>query len=192
MGFCTDAEHERFLVEAPHFERSLASAGIQILKLYLDVSDDEQERRFKDRVKRTFKRWRVCGLLAPACFGLASPFRLSLLLAHSLCRTHPLSPPPQETVADGHLRPQPLGGLLSRAGRDAEPHRPRVGPLARPRQRRQARLSGECCRGVVEQGTAGFPRTGDGTPALCPTPDTSRTLLLSSWLPPYPRCSSTR
>jgi len=59
MGFCTDEEYWDFLSSAPQFERMLTSAGIKLLKYWLSVSDDEQERRFQSRVEDPTRRWKL-------------------------------------------------------------------------------------------------------------------------------------
>src|SRR3989442_1477934 len=46
MGFCTDEEYDEFMRTCPQFERMLVRAGIVLIKYWLSVSDDEQERRF--------------------------------------------------------------------------------------------------------------------------------------------------
>ena len=51
MGFCTDAEYDEFMRTCPQFERMLVNSGIILVKYWLSVSDDEQERRFKARIK---------------------------------------------------------------------------------------------------------------------------------------------
>jgi polyphosphate kinase 2 len=58
MGFCTEAEHEEFLRFAPEFERALRNDGIILVKYWLSVSDEEQERRFKQRLTDPRKRWK--------------------------------------------------------------------------------------------------------------------------------------
>src|SRR5215469_1413155 len=50
MGFCTDQEVERFLQLCPVFERVVVSSGITLIKYWLDVSEEEQDRRFKSRI----------------------------------------------------------------------------------------------------------------------------------------------
>ena len=59
MGFCTDAEYERFLVQAPRFERMLVDDGILLYKYWLSVDQDEQERRFRERAEDPLKRWKL-------------------------------------------------------------------------------------------------------------------------------------
>jgi polyphosphate kinase len=58
MGFCTDAEYEEFLRFCPLFEQALQNDGIVLVKYWLSVSDDEQERRFKKRLSDPRKRWK--------------------------------------------------------------------------------------------------------------------------------------
>src|SRR5436309_1758189 len=59
MGFCTDEEYERFLRACPELERMLIDDGIVLLKYWFSVSDDEQERRFLDRIEHPEKRWKL-------------------------------------------------------------------------------------------------------------------------------------
>jgi polyphosphate kinase 2 len=59
MGFCTDAEYREFLHTCPQFERMLISSGIQLIKYWFSVSDEEQERRFQERLKDPTKRWKL-------------------------------------------------------------------------------------------------------------------------------------
>jgi polyphosphate kinase 2 (PPK2 family) len=50
MGFCTPAEHKRFLLLCPQVEKYIVDGGIILIKLWLEVGMDEQERRFNDRI----------------------------------------------------------------------------------------------------------------------------------------------
>ena len=59
MGFCTDEEYEEFLRTCPQFERMLIRSGIMLVKYWLSVSDDEQERRFLARINDPSKRWKL-------------------------------------------------------------------------------------------------------------------------------------
>jgi polyphosphate kinase 2 len=59
MGFCSDAQYRAFLREAPRFERMLADDGIILLKYWLSVDQEEQERRFAERVQDPVKRWKL-------------------------------------------------------------------------------------------------------------------------------------
>src|SRR5438552_4279237 len=59
MGFCTEAEYEEFMRSCPEFERMLVRSGIQLIKYWFSVSDDEQERRFQARVQDPMRRWKL-------------------------------------------------------------------------------------------------------------------------------------
>jgi polyphosphate kinase len=58
MGYCTEAQYEEFLRFCPAFEQSLQNEGIILLKYWLSVSDEEQERRFQKRLSDPRKRWK--------------------------------------------------------------------------------------------------------------------------------------
>ena len=59
MGFCTPEEYEEFLRSCPEFEKMLIRSGIILIKYWFSVSDDEQEKRFKDRIEDRTKRWKI-------------------------------------------------------------------------------------------------------------------------------------
>ncbi len=59
MGFCSDEEYWEFLRSCPDFERMLVRAGIILIKYYLSVGDEEQEKRFQDRAKDPTRRWKL-------------------------------------------------------------------------------------------------------------------------------------
>ncbi len=59
MGFCTDDEYWDFLHSVPEFERMLMRAGVQIVKYWFSVSDEEQERRFQARIDDPTKQWKL-------------------------------------------------------------------------------------------------------------------------------------
>jgi polyphosphate kinase 2 len=59
MGFCTPAEHERFLSLCPQVEKYIIEGGIILIKLWLEVGMDEQERRFKARIKDPLRQWKL-------------------------------------------------------------------------------------------------------------------------------------
>ncbi len=59
MGFCTDRQYWEFLRSAPEFERMLVRSGIRLIKYWLSVSDDEQERRFQARAADPMRRWKL-------------------------------------------------------------------------------------------------------------------------------------
>ena len=59
MGFCSDKEYKSFFTEVELFETMLVNAGFLILKYYLDISKEEQEKRLKDRRKDPLKQWKI-------------------------------------------------------------------------------------------------------------------------------------
>ena len=59
MGFCTDAEYQEFLRSCPEFERMLVRSGIQLVKYWFSVSDEEQEKRFQARLEDLTKHWKL-------------------------------------------------------------------------------------------------------------------------------------
>jgi polyphosphate kinase 2 len=59
MGFCTDDEYWDFLRTAPEFEKMVISSGVHLVKYWFSVSDEEQERRFQDRINDRTKRWKI-------------------------------------------------------------------------------------------------------------------------------------
>ncbi|CAI5496731.1 unnamed protein product [Closterium sp. Naga37s-1] len=59
MGFCSDEEYREFLRSCPEFERMLVRSGIILVKYWISVSPEEQEKRFKERLDRPEKRWKL-------------------------------------------------------------------------------------------------------------------------------------
>lgn len=59
MGFCTDEEYEEFMRSTPEFERMLIRSGIILIKYWFSVGDEEQERRFQERMQNPTKRWKL-------------------------------------------------------------------------------------------------------------------------------------
>jgi polyphosphate kinase 2 len=59
MGFCTPAEHERFLKLCPQTERYIVGGGIILIKIWLEVGMEEQERRFKARIEDPMRQWKL-------------------------------------------------------------------------------------------------------------------------------------
>jgi polyphosphate kinase len=59
MGFCTEDEYERFMRLVPSFESEVVGGGIILLKYFLDVSQEEQRRRFADRIDDPVKHWKL-------------------------------------------------------------------------------------------------------------------------------------
>lgn len=59
MGFCTDEEYERFLRGCPAWERDIIEAGITLIKYWFEISQDEQTRRFSERINDPRKIWKL-------------------------------------------------------------------------------------------------------------------------------------
>jgi polyphosphate kinase 2 len=59
MGFCTDDEVEEFFRSVPEFERMLVRSGIQLVKYWFSISDDEQHLRFLGRIHDPLKQWKL-------------------------------------------------------------------------------------------------------------------------------------
>ncbi|MEZ6060136.1 MAG: polyphosphate kinase 2 [Planctomycetaceae bacterium] len=59
MGFCTDEEYQEFRESCPEFERLLLRSGIILIKYWFSISDEEQQRRFRRRIKTPTKRWKL-------------------------------------------------------------------------------------------------------------------------------------
>ncbi len=59
MGFCSDAEYEEFMRQAPEFERHLVRSGLYLIKFWFSVSRKEQRRRFKEREAHPLKQWKL-------------------------------------------------------------------------------------------------------------------------------------
>jgi len=58
MGFCTDEEYWDFLRSCPRFEEMLIHSGIILIKYWFSVSDEEQEKRFQERMADPLRRWK--------------------------------------------------------------------------------------------------------------------------------------
>ncbi len=59
MDFCTEEEYREFMRSCPEFERMLVRSGIQLIKYWFSVSDEEQEKRFASRLVEPHKRWKL-------------------------------------------------------------------------------------------------------------------------------------
>ncbi len=59
MGFCTKAQHRRFLRVCPEFELYVVDDGILLIKYWLEVSDEEQKRRFEARIDDPLRQWKL-------------------------------------------------------------------------------------------------------------------------------------
>ncbi|MBB3645049.1 polyphosphate kinase 2 [Rhizobium sp. BK619] len=59
MGFCSDKKAQRFLELAPRFEAAIVESGVVLLKYFLTVSEEEQERRFRRRIDDPLRQWKL-------------------------------------------------------------------------------------------------------------------------------------
>ncbi len=59
MGFCTPEQHERFLELCPEIEKYIVEGGIQLIKIWLEVGKEEQERRFLARISDPLRQWKL-------------------------------------------------------------------------------------------------------------------------------------
>ena len=59
MGFCTDEQYEEFFRTVPEFERMLVRSGIQLVKYWFSISDEEQHLRFLGRIHDPLKQWKL-------------------------------------------------------------------------------------------------------------------------------------
>jgi polyphosphate kinase 2 (PPK2 family) len=59
MGWCSDDEYQRFLQQAPAFEKMLVDDGILLVKYWLTVDQAQQEARFRERLDDPLKRWKL-------------------------------------------------------------------------------------------------------------------------------------
>jgi len=66
MGFATDEQVERFLDLIPKFERTIIDGGILLLKFWLEVSNEEQEKRFLARIEDPIRQWKLSPIDLPS------------------------------------------------------------------------------------------------------------------------------
>ncbi len=59
MGFCSDEQYEEFFRSVPEFERMLVRSGIQLIKYWFSISDQEQHMRFLGRIHDPLKQWKL-------------------------------------------------------------------------------------------------------------------------------------
>jgi polyphosphate kinase 2 len=59
MGFTSENKARRFLELAPRFEAAIVESGVTLLKYFLDVSEEEQERRFRQRIDDPLRQWKL-------------------------------------------------------------------------------------------------------------------------------------
>jgi len=66
MGFCTPEQRDRFLANVPQMEKYITEGGIQLIKIWLESSDKEQERRFKARIEDPLRQWKLSAMDLPS------------------------------------------------------------------------------------------------------------------------------
>ena len=66
MGFCTKEEHRRFLEICPAFEKHIVDNGIRLIKYWLEVSNNEQKRRFEARIDDRVRQWKLSDMDLPS------------------------------------------------------------------------------------------------------------------------------
>ena len=66
MGFCTKEQHARFLELCPEIEKYIVDGGIQLIKIWLEVSDKEQKRRFEARIDDPLRQWKLSPMDLPS------------------------------------------------------------------------------------------------------------------------------
>jgi polyphosphate kinase 2 len=66
MGFCSKEQHRRFLELCPLIERFIVEGGIQLIKIWLEVNDKEQKRRFEARIDDPLRQWKLSPMDLPS------------------------------------------------------------------------------------------------------------------------------
>jgi polyphosphate kinase 2 len=66
MGFCSDEEYHRFLKRCPQMEKYIVEGGIILVKYWLEVSNEEQERRFLARINDPVRQWKLSPMDLPS------------------------------------------------------------------------------------------------------------------------------
>ena len=66
MGFCTNEQYRGFLEHCSVFERYIVDAGIILIKYWLEVSNQEQERRFEARIEDPLRQWKLSPMDLPS------------------------------------------------------------------------------------------------------------------------------
>lgn len=66
MGFCTKEQHRLFLRRCPEAERYMVKSGIILIKFWLEVSDQEQKRRFEARITDPVRQWKLSSMDLPS------------------------------------------------------------------------------------------------------------------------------
>jgi len=66
MGFCTPEQHQNFLSICPQVEKYITDAGILLIKIWLEVGDAEQKRRFEARIDDPLRQWKLSPMDLPS------------------------------------------------------------------------------------------------------------------------------
>ncbi|HEU0069171.1 MAG TPA: polyphosphate kinase 2 [Nitrospiraceae bacterium] len=66
MGFCDEHQYERFLELCPEFEKYIVEGGTILIKFWLEVSDEEQKRRFEARINDPLRQWKLSPMDLPS------------------------------------------------------------------------------------------------------------------------------
>jgi polyphosphate kinase 2 len=66
MGFCSEEQHERFLQVCPSVEKYIVDTGVQLIKFWLEVGDEEQKRRFEARIEDPLRQWKLSTMDLPS------------------------------------------------------------------------------------------------------------------------------
>ncbi len=66
MGFCTEKQHARFLELCPEIEKYIVESGILLIKIWLEVGDVEQKRRFEARIDDPVRQWKLSPMDLPS------------------------------------------------------------------------------------------------------------------------------
>ena len=66
MGFCSSKQHERFLKVCPQVEKFMVEGGVTLIKIWMEVSNDEQKRRFEARIDDPLRQWKLSPMDLPS------------------------------------------------------------------------------------------------------------------------------
>ncbi|PWU13634.1 MAG: polyphosphate kinase 2 [Verrucomicrobia bacterium] len=66
MGFCSQEQYKRFLELCPVTEKFIVEAGVQLIKIWLEVGDKEQKRRFEARIEDPLRQWKLSPMDLPS------------------------------------------------------------------------------------------------------------------------------
>jgi polyphosphate kinase len=132
MGFCTDEQYEEFFRSVPEFEKMLVRSGIQLIKYWFSISDEEQHLRFLGRIHDPLKQWKLSPMDLESRRRWEDYTRAKEIM---LERTHIPEAPwwVVQAVDKKKARLNCIAHLLSQMNYEASEHPPIVLP---PRERR--------------------------------------------------------